>query len=210
MKTIIVNASPRKNWNTAQLLKSAAKGAEFAGSEVEYINLYDLTFVGCHSCLACKRNDAKPRYCYWKDDLSPIIDRIYAADTLIMGSPIYLMDTTSQFHALMERLVFVNLSYDTPYLFSRNINIGAIFTMNASIDWYTKSIEPRVNEQLGWLRGMNGKVIIIPSMDTLQVNDYSRYSMSKFDPVHKQHIHETQFPMDLGAAYRMGMELCRV
>ena len=38
MKTIILNASPRKNWNTAQLLKSAAKGAESAGAEVEYIN----------------------------------------------------------------------------------------------------------------------------------------------------------------------------
>jgi multimeric flavodoxin WrbA len=30
MKTIIINASPRKNWNTAQLLKSAQKGAEEA------------------------------------------------------------------------------------------------------------------------------------------------------------------------------------
>lgn len=39
MKTIILNASPRKNWNTAQLLKSAAKGAESAGAEVEYIDL---------------------------------------------------------------------------------------------------------------------------------------------------------------------------
>jgi len=28
MKTIIVNGSPRKNWNTAQLLKEAHKGAE--------------------------------------------------------------------------------------------------------------------------------------------------------------------------------------
>ena len=39
MKTIILNASPRKNWNTAQLLKSATKGAESAGAEVEYIAL---------------------------------------------------------------------------------------------------------------------------------------------------------------------------
>jgi len=39
MKTIILNASPRKNWNTAQLLKSAAKGAESAGAEVKYIDL---------------------------------------------------------------------------------------------------------------------------------------------------------------------------
>lgn len=32
MKTIIINASPRKNWNTAQLVKEAQKGAESAGA----------------------------------------------------------------------------------------------------------------------------------------------------------------------------------
>ena len=48
-KTIILNASPRKNGTTAMMLQSAAKGAEFVGAEVEYVNLYDLNFVGCHS-----------------------------------------------------------------------------------------------------------------------------------------------------------------
>ena len=35
MKTIVLNASPRKNWNTAQLLESAMAGAESTGAEVE-------------------------------------------------------------------------------------------------------------------------------------------------------------------------------
>ena len=55
MKAIVLNASPRKNWNTAQLLKAAQKGAEDAGAETEYIDLYDLSFTGCRSCLLCKR-----------------------------------------------------------------------------------------------------------------------------------------------------------
>ncbi|MBR5757494.1 MAG: flavodoxin family protein, partial [Thermoguttaceae bacterium] len=42
MKTIILTASPRKNWNTAQLLKEAKKGAESVCDEVEYVDLYDL------------------------------------------------------------------------------------------------------------------------------------------------------------------------
>lgn len=37
IKTIVLNASPRKNWNTAQLLKSAMEGAESTGAEVEYM-----------------------------------------------------------------------------------------------------------------------------------------------------------------------------
>ncbi|MBR4703371.1 MAG: flavodoxin family protein [Oscillospiraceae bacterium] len=39
MKTVIVNGGPRKEWNTAQLLKSAQKGAEVAGAETEYVDL---------------------------------------------------------------------------------------------------------------------------------------------------------------------------
>ena len=35
MKAIILNASPRKGWNTAQLLKAARQGAEEAGAETE-------------------------------------------------------------------------------------------------------------------------------------------------------------------------------
>ena len=37
MKTIILNGSPRKNWNTAMMLKEAQKGAESVGAETEYI-----------------------------------------------------------------------------------------------------------------------------------------------------------------------------
>ncbi|MCM1237330.1 MAG: flavodoxin family protein [Butyrivibrio sp.] len=209
MKTIILNAGPRKNWNTAQLLQSAAKGAESAGSEVEYVDLYELNFTGCRSCLACKTNTAKPRHCYYKDDLSPVIDRIYESDALIVGSPIYLMDTTSQFHALMERLVFTNLSYGIPHPFTGKINFGGIFTMNATENWYYGTIEPRLKDQLQWLKGLNGAIRILPCMDTLQVHDYSKYDMGAFDAEHKKQVHLTQFPKDIEAAFQMGAELSR-
>ena len=42
MKTIILNGSPRKNWNTAMMLKEAKRGAESVGAETEYIDLFDL------------------------------------------------------------------------------------------------------------------------------------------------------------------------
>lgn len=54
-KVIILNGSPRKNFNTAKLLKQAQTGAEATGAEVEYFNLYDYNFLGCRSCFACQR-----------------------------------------------------------------------------------------------------------------------------------------------------------
>ena len=46
MKTLIINTSPRKNWNTAQLLQEVFRGAENAGVETEYIDLFDFLFTG--------------------------------------------------------------------------------------------------------------------------------------------------------------------
>ena len=208
MKTILLNGSPRKNWNTALMLKSAQKGAQSAGAETEYIDLYDLNYTGCRSCLACKRKGAERCRCFWKDDLSPLIDRIFAADALILGSPIYLGDVTSQVHALMERLYFCALSYDDyANYFTGRVNVGIILTMNApqSIcdSWYKAKMEEMEQN----FRALNGSVELYPCCDTLQVNDYSRYSMAGFDAEHKKEMRETHFPLDLDQAYRMGARL---
>ena len=112
MKTIVINASPRKKWNTAEIMQAAQKGAESAGAETEYVNLYDLAFKGCRSCLVCKMQDKTKGKCYWKDDLSPLIEKILNADALLIGTPIYFGEPTSEFRALVERLVFCILSYD--------------------------------------------------------------------------------------------------
>ena len=58
-----------KNSNTAKMLKSVKEGAESKGYQVEYYDLYDLSFTGCRSCLACKLKDGRRNHCFWKDDL---------------------------------------------------------------------------------------------------------------------------------------------
>ena len=210
MKTILLNGSPRKNWNTAMMLKEARKGAESVGAETEYIDLFDLTYTGCRSCMACKRKGAERCKCFWKDDISPVIDRIFAADALIVGSPIYLGDITSQVHALMERLHFCALSYDDySNYFTGRVDVGVILTMNAprSIydSWYRVKMEGLANS----FGALNGAVEVLPCCDTLQVADYSRYNMAGFNEAHKREMRETQFPPDLEAAFSLGARLGR-
>ena len=54
-KIIAINASPRANWNTAQLVKEAGLGAKGQNAEVKVIDLYKLDkFTGCISCFGCK------------------------------------------------------------------------------------------------------------------------------------------------------------
>lgn len=211
MKAIILNASPRKNWNTAQLLKAAQQGAEEAGAETEYIDLYDLNFTGCRSCLACKRKDGERCKCFWKDDLSPLLERVFAADVLLIGSPIYLGDTTSQFHAFVERLHFCMLSYDDySSYFTGKVNVGVVFTMNAPQALYQIHYKRRLAEQTRAFRALNGTVQVLASCDTLQVKDYSKFSMASFNETRKKAHHEKQFPLDLQKARQMGAELVQL
>ena len=210
MKIIILNGSPRKNNNTAKMLKSAKEGAESKGYEVEYYDLYDLNFTGCRSCLACKLKDGRRNHCFWKDDLSPIIDKIFESDALIVGSPIYQGHITSQIQALMERVHFVTLSYDDYHNYNdKKINVGVILTMNAPKEFYEKHYAEKIKNDLGLLHNLNGEMKIIGAFDTLQVNDYSRYNMASFNEEHKKEVNANRFPIDLKNAFEFGASILK-
>ena len=51
---------------------------------------------------------------------------------------------------------------------------------------------------------------MLASCDTLQVKDYSRFSIASFSEEHKKAHHEKQFPLDLEKARQMGAELARL
>ena len=209
MKTIIVNASPRKNWNTAMMLMEARKGAEAAGAETEYVDLYDLTFSGCRSCMACKLKNSEKNRCYWNDELTPLIDRILHADCVIIGTPIYFWDVSAGFRALMERLCFCTLSYDgTGHFLDREINVGLIYTMNTSKESYEANLRPllKTNEDM-FAKFLKGKVGCCEAFETLQVEDYSKYCMAKFNEEERKEGREKRFPEDLGKAYELGRRL---
>ena len=210
MKTIVINASPRRKWNTAQLMKEAAKGAESVGAEVEYIDLYKLELHGCMSCLICKKEGKERCKCYWKDDMSPLIERILDADNLIIGSPIYLSEPTSHYRALLERLIFCILSYDNhSSYYEGKVNVALFYTMNAPKDYYETMMKQYLESSAQIFHMLNGEVEIYPVFNTLQVNDYSKYSMAAFDEKNKKLNHEKQFPIDLETAFKIGTRLSK-
>ena len=210
LQTLVLNASPRKAWNTAKLLKSAAEGAKSTGSEVEYIDLYDLNFTGCRSCMLCKRKGAQRCHCYWKDDLSPIIDKIFRADVLLIGTAIYLGRPTSRYFEVLERLHFCALSYDDySNYFTGKVNVGLFVSMNATKEYYDKLYKDAFEGYAQELQMLNGEVCLYPCHDTLQVADYSKYNMAGFDAERKRLSREKNFPKDLENAYQIGQRLVR-
>ena len=210
MKTVIINASPRKKWNTAEVLDAARKGAESVGSEVEYVNLYDLVFKGCRSCLVCKRKDKTKGKCYWRDDLTPLIEKIFDSDALIIGSPIYFGQPTSEFRALVERLIFCIMSYDDgSSYYTGKVNVGIFYTMNAPLEFYEQSMKDSLSSTEFLISFLNGEVISYPVCDTLQVHKYSEYNMAGFSQEAKEKQLILQFPNDLEKAFEIAANLSK-
>ena len=158
--------------------------------------------------MACKRKGAERCHCFWKDDLSPVIDRIFDADALIIGSPIYLGDITSQVHGLIERLHFCALSYDNySNYFTGKVDVGIILTMNAPKTFYNLAYRKKAKEVAQSFKALNGSVEVYACCDTLQVTDYSKYNMASFNEEHKKEMRAKHFPQDLEKAFQMGKRL---
>lgn len=132
-KIVVVNAGPRKSWNTDTLLTEAAKGAESAGADIQRFDLFKLEkYTGCISCFGCKR-EKNMGHCICRDGLTQVLDAIRDADGLIIGSPNYLSELTASFRALYERLIFQNLTYnlENPCCNRHPVPVLLIMTSNA-------------------------------------------------------------------------------
>ena len=206
-KIVVVNAGPRKGWNTDTLITEAAKGAESAGAEIVRFDLFRLEkYTGCISCFGCKKEKFKG-HCICRDGLMPVLDAIREADGLIIGSPNYLSELTASFRALYERLIFQNLTYtkEAPCCNERPIPVLLIMTSNAPDTMYLDMLK---NYQQV-LSLFVGPTEIFVSGNTLQVKDYSKtdWQWTLFDPEEKQKRHEEVFPQECRKAFELGARL---
>ena len=206
-KLVVVNAGPRKGWNTDTLLTEAAKGAEASGAEIIRFDLFRLErYTGCISCFGCKKEKFKG-HCICRDGLTPVLDAIREADGLIIGSPNYLSELTASFRALYERLIFQNLTYnrETPCCNEHPIPVLLVMTSNAPDTAYVNLL----NNYKASLSRFVGPAEVFVSGNTLQLNDYSKtdWEWTLFDPKAKQERHDTVFPEECRKAYELGAEL---
>ena len=214
IKAVFVNGSPRKKWNTAQMLESAMKGAQAAGAECELINLYDINFTGCKSCFACKLKNSKCNgVCALKDDLRPVLERCRQADVIVLGSPVYYSYPTGEMRSFMERLMFPVGTY--LYENGRHITLrdkviptAMIFTMNCPED-YMKEIgyPPILEENTRCMADIFGYSETLYACNTYQFADYSRYDFNLFSEAEKRQHRDQHFSIDLQNAYSLGQRL---
>lgn len=219
MKALFINGSPRKGWATAQMLEQARKGAEDAGAQTETVHLYDIRFVGCKSCFACKLKNAKTNgVCAIRDDLRPVLVKAHEVDIIVMGSPIYFSYPTGVLRSFMERLFFPINSYNPKIdeatgkmkssLLGKFVPTAMIYTMGCPEQMAIDNHYPEIfGENARFLETLFGYTETLSSNETYQFNDYSKYDIMEGTEQRRAKHRDERYPKDLQAAYELGKRL---
>jgi multimeric flavodoxin WrbA len=106
MKVIAINGSARKDGNTSILINYVFDELRKQGIETETFSLAGKKIHGCRACHKCFEN--KDKRCSMDDDvLNECIAKMIEADGIILGSPTYFTDVSSEMKALIDRSGFV-------------------------------------------------------------------------------------------------------
>jgi multimeric flavodoxin WrbA len=99
MKVLGISGSPRKGGNSEFITAHALRAISEEGIETEMVSLAGLNIGHCIGCYACQ----KEHRCIIDDDLPPILEKMKAADGLILATPVYFSGASSLVKALMDR-----------------------------------------------------------------------------------------------------------
>ena len=123
MYVVAFNGSARKNGNTAIMLKTALAELASEGVRTELIELAGITLQGCDACYTCQQRKDK-RCVIEGDPLNDYVEKMLAADGILLGSPVYFSDVTANMKALMERAgLVVRVNGD---LLQRKLGAGVV------------------------------------------------------------------------------------
>jgi multimeric flavodoxin WrbA len=104
MKVLAINGSPKPKGNTYLALKTVCDELEKQNIETEIIHVGNMDIKGCISCSRCSEG-----YCHFADEkFREIVDKAYAADGLLLGSPVYYASISGTMKSFLDRLFYAN------------------------------------------------------------------------------------------------------
>jgi len=128
MKVVGFNGSPKKDGNTAAMIHMVFEPLERAGIETEFVQAGGTAVRGCRACYQCAKN--KNGTCVITDDpVNQWIAKMAEADGIIIGSPTYFADVTTEIKALIDRAGFV--ARKNGHMFKRKVGAGVVAVRRA-------------------------------------------------------------------------------
>lgn len=109
MYVLAINGSPRKGGNTENMLQKVLAPLEQAGWETELYQLGGKPIRGCIACMKCWENQNK-KCIIDNDNLNEVFEKMLRADAVVIGTPTYFADVSTEIKALIDRAGMVGLA----------------------------------------------------------------------------------------------------
>lgn len=122
MRVLAINGSARLNGNTAIMLNTALAELAKEDIETELVQLGPKGLQGCIACYKCFEN--KDKRCTVKDEMNGYIEKMLAADGILLGSPTYFADLTTNMKSLIDRAGMVSRANED--MFKRKVGAAVV------------------------------------------------------------------------------------
>ena len=99
-RILVISATPRKGGNSERLCDQFIKGARESGHQAEKVTLRERRIGYCIGCGACY-NQKSP--CIQRDDAPGIVEKMVAADVIVLATPVYFYSISGQLKTLLDR-----------------------------------------------------------------------------------------------------------
>ena len=206
MTIVGIISSPHKNGPTAFAVNAILDAAKAEGKDVKVFSINPMADrKGCQACNGCKRNGGT---CVIKDDLTPVLEAVRDAESLVISAPVYFGDVPGMVRNLFERLWFPGLMYrrDGACAYDKKVKVGLIYTMNCPDEHFYDSL---IGGHKNTFERFFGETKVVCATETLQFDNYDLYVGDMFDVPRRQEKHEKVFPEDCRRAFEMGRELVK-
>ena len=104
MKVLGINASARKDGNTAIIINTVFAEMNKAGVETELVQLAGSVIEPCKACWGC---GGKANCIHQKDAFHAVFEKVVQADGILLGSPVYSANVSANMQAFLERSAVV-------------------------------------------------------------------------------------------------------
>lgn len=101
---LVISGSPKKDGNTAALVKWFSEGARSKGAKVEVVDVGRMPFkvAGCSACRSCQKLSAYK--CVIKDGGQQVLSKMEKADVIVMATPLYFYGPSAQLKVIVDRM----------------------------------------------------------------------------------------------------------
>ena len=140
---LVLSGSPRRDGNSDLLCDQFVLGTIEAGHQAEKIFLRDKKINYCMACDVCRGNGGN---CVQQDDMAHVLEKILAADVIVMATPVYFYNMNAQMKTVIDRT------------FSRYTEIRdkEMYFIVTAADDRTKAMERTIEGFRGFTSCLNG------------------------------------------------------